>query len=39
MATKSGNHHRKIWTAQKCRGVEEKGKVSEAISARMCSQL
>lgn len=29
MATKSGNHHRKIWTAQKCRGVQ-KGKMSQA---------
>lgn len=30
MATKSGNHYRKIWTAQKRRGVQEKGKVSHA---------
>lgn len=30
MATKSGNHYRKIWTAQKCRGVQEKRKVSQA---------
>lgn len=30
MATKSGNHYRKIWTTQKCRGVQEKGKASQA---------
>lgn len=30
MATKSGNHYRKIWTNQKCRGLQEKGKVSQA---------